>query len=104
MPVLLSPPVAGLTYLSLVCVVLGFATLVGWRRQSRSHASSVLYASGERPPRAHATPGYQPFFGSALFFALLHVGVLIASVAGFQPVAVVYVAGVLVVLLVVALG
>ena len=104
MPVLLSPPVAVLTYVGLACVVLVLTRIARGRRHAGSRSSTLLYASGEEPARAHASPGYQPFFGGALFFALLHVGVLIASIVGDQPMAAMYAAGVLVVLLVVALA
>jgi NADH:ubiquinone oxidoreductase subunit 3 (subunit A) len=103
MPWLLSPPFALLAYAGLACLVLGLGRLLAGRRRTAA-AAATLYASGEAPMPSHAGPGYQPFFGSALFFALLHIGVLIASIVGFEPLAIVYVAGVLVVLLVVALA
>jgi NADH:ubiquinone oxidoreductase subunit 3 (subunit A) len=101
MPWLLSPPFALVVYVGVACLVLGVGRVLGGRRRVSSVAET-LYASGEAPTPSRATPGYQPFFGSALFFALLHVAVLIASIVGFEPLAIVYVAGVLVVLLVVA--
>ena len=104
MPVLLSPPFALLAYIGLTCLLLGVARVLTVRRGSRSRAAEALYASGEAPARTHAAPGYQPFFASALFFALLHVGVLIASIATLQPIAIAYAMGVLVVLLIVALS
>jgi NADH:ubiquinone oxidoreductase subunit 3 (subunit A) len=98
---LLLPPLALLVYIGLVCVLLGGARILGGpRRVERS--AEIVYASGEKPARTHATPGYQPFFAAALFFALLHVGVLAASIGAFEPVAVIYLGGVLILLLVVA--
>lgn len=102
MPALLSPPVALLLYLVIGSVAVGLLRALHGVRHDGPQA--VLYASGEAPARDHAAPGYQPFFGTALFFALLHVGVLIASIATVQPVAAAYAAGVLIILLVVVLA
>jgi len=103
MPVLLAPPFAFVIYLLAVGALLGLGRLLAGHRRSATSARMV-YASGEQPPHVGARPGYQPYFGVALFFALLHVGVLVASTGGFTPLSLVYVGGLLLVLLVVALG
>jgi hypothetical protein len=103
MHLLLAPPFAFAAYLVLVSVLFGLGRLLAGQRRSRASAGT-LYASGEAPSRAHGHPGYQPFFGMALFFGLLHVGVLVASSGGFTPLSLGYLAGLLLVLLVVALG
>jgi NADH:ubiquinone oxidoreductase subunit 3 (subunit A) len=102
-PTLLAPPLAFLVYLGLVGVLLGLGRLLTGRRQS-SPRGSTIYASGEAPARTRAAPGYQPFFGVALFFAILHLGVLIASTGALTAVGAVYIGGLLLVLLVVVLG
>jgi NADH:ubiquinone oxidoreductase subunit 3 (subunit A) len=103
MSTLLAPPFAFIAYLVVVGALLGLGRLLAGPRRSPASAR-MLYASGESSPRAHARPGYQPYFGVALFFALLHVGVLVASTGGFTPLSLVFVGGLLLVLLVVVLG
>jgi NADH:ubiquinone oxidoreductase subunit 3 (subunit A) len=103
MPSLLSPPLAFVVYLGLVGVLLGLGRLLAGGRRPSGRAATI-FASGEAPPRTRSAPGYQPFFGAALYFALLHVGVLIAGTGALAPVGLVYIAGLLVVLIVVLLG
>ena len=100
---LLAPPFAFLANLVLVGVLLGFGRLLAGRQRSSAWARG-LYASGEAAPRGRERPGYQPYFRIALFFGLLHVGVLVASTGGFTPLSLGYLGGLLLVLLVVALG
>lgn len=103
MTFLLAPPFAFITYLVLAGALLGVGKVLAGRRR-RPTSEKMLYASGERSSGAHARPGYQPYFGIALFFALLHVGVLVASTGGFTSLSLVYMGGLLLVLLVVAPG
>jgi NADH:ubiquinone oxidoreductase subunit 3 (subunit A) len=102
-PTLLAPPLAFLMYLGLVGVLLGLGRLLAGRRRP-TRRGAIIYASGEAPARARAAPGYQPFFGVALFFAMLHLGVLIASTGALGVVGLAYIGGLLLVLLVVLLG
>jgi NADH:ubiquinone oxidoreductase subunit 3 (subunit A) len=103
MPTLLAPPLAFLMYLGLVGVLFGLGRLLADRRPSTRRAS-IIYSSGEAPARTRAAPGYQPFFGVALFFAILHLGILIASTGALGVVGLAYIGGLLLVLLVVLLG
>jgi NADH:ubiquinone oxidoreductase subunit 3 (subunit A) len=103
MTVLLAPPFAFIAYLVVAGALLGIGKVVAGRRRARA-SEKMPYASGERASGLHARPGYQPYFGVALFFALLHVGVLVASTGGFTPLSLVYMGGLLLVLLVVAVG
>jgi NADH:ubiquinone oxidoreductase subunit 3 (subunit A) len=97
---ILSPPFAFLLYLGMVALLLVLSrVLAGGSGGSAENAA--VYASGEAAPSGQGSPGYAPFFGSALFFAILHVGVLIAATGAVTPVGVAFVAGLLVVLLVV---
>jgi len=100
---LLAPPLAFIAYLVLVGALLGLGKVLAGRQRSPV-SERMPYSSGEVSPRVHARPGYQPYFGVALFFALLHVGVLVASTGGFTPVSLVYLGGLLLILLVVVLG
>ena len=44
-----------------------------------SEAKSSPYSGGEQAPENIAVPGYRPFFVVALFFAVLHLGVLVLA-------------------------
>ncbi|MBN1668381.1 MAG: hypothetical protein JW862_14905 [Anaerolineales bacterium] len=72
-----------------------------------SHDSAVkssTYSSGEAAPQSLAVPGYRPFFVLALFFAVLHLGVLVVASGGLNLVAGVYLLGLLLALLALILG
>jgi len=78
MDFLLIPPVAFLLYLGLVWIV----SRAGRKLAGPPHASvmkSSTYSSGESNTTSKAAPGYRPFFLVALFFAILHLGVLVAG-------------------------
>jgi NADH:ubiquinone oxidoreductase subunit 3 (subunit A) len=100
---LASPPLAFLCYL----VLIGLLCLVGRRLAPRRHPSRMKlepYASGEAAPTRAAMPGYGPFFLTAIFFALLHLGALVAATGIGSAAVVVYLAVLLVALLMLALG
>jgi NADH:ubiquinone oxidoreductase subunit 3 (subunit A) len=99
MPIL-SPPFAFLLYLGLVALLLVVGRVLAGGSDG-SADSAAVYASGEAATSGRGSPGYAPFFGGALFFAILHVGVLIAATGAVTPVGVGFLAGLLVVLLVV---
>jgi len=87
MDILLSPPIAFLLYIPLVLVLNWLGTkLAGPEKPSEMKRS--IYGSGEEAPTYLAAPGYRPFFLVALFFAILHLGMLVlgtgflASVSG----------------------
>lgn len=109
MTVLLSPPIAFLIYTLLVA---GLA-LIGWLLAGGRNASqdstaygSSLYASGEAPPADddRSVPGYRPFFLIALFFATLHLGVVILATSSGSPMALVFLFGLFVSLIALILG
>ena len=103
MQMLLTPPIAFLIYLVLV----GLLSLFGKALAGKSAASALkssTYSSGEAPPTRLAAPGYRPFFVVALFFAVLHLGVLVLSTGQASPVMIIYLAGLLVALLALILG
>jgi NADH:ubiquinone oxidoreductase subunit 3 (subunit A) len=94
---LLAPPIAFLIYLALVGILSGVGRVLAGPTQASALKSST-YSSGEAPPTYVAAPGYRPFFKVALFFAILHLGVLMLGSSGLTPVAGVYLVGLLVAL------
>jgi NADH:ubiquinone oxidoreductase subunit 3 (subunit A) len=100
---LLTPLVALPLYVGAVALLaLVGRWLVGPVKESRRERS--LYASGEAPPRGVAAPGYRQFFVIALFFAVLHLGVLVLGSEGRSWTAVLYLAGLFMVLVALILG
>jgi len=100
---LLNPPVAFVVNLVLV----GLLYLVGRRMAGPSQASPIkssTYSSGEAPPTQAAAPGYRPFFVVALFFAMLHLGVLMIASGDFSPIMGFYLGGLFLALLALILG
>ena len=51
-----------------------------------------------------AAPGYRPFFVVALFFAVLHLGVLVLGTGVSSPVLIIYLCGLMLALLALILG
>jgi NADH:ubiquinone oxidoreductase subunit 3 (subunit A) len=100
---LLIPPIAFVLYLLLVGVLSGIGrVLAGAERPNPLKAST--YTGGEAPHRARGVPGYRPFFVVALFFAVLHLGVLMLGSSTLTPVAALYLVGLLLALLALILG
>lgn len=101
--VLLSPPFAFVLYLALVGILSGFGRLLA-ARGTHSEGKLATYSGGEEAPTTGAMPGYRGFFIIALFFAILHLGVLMLGSSSFQPIAGVYLIGLIVALLVLIVG
>ena len=99
MNILFSPLIAFLVYLGLV----GLLALAGKKLAGPSKYSSVK-SSGEAAPTSVGVPGYRPFFVVALFFAVLHLGVLVLGTGFSSPVTVIYLVGLMVALLALILG
>jgi len=100
---LLSPLFAFAIYGALV----GILSLISRAVSMRGKASEVKtssYASGELHDTEPAAPGYRPFFVVALFFAVLHLGVLMLATSGLAPVSLVYLGGLMLALLALILG
>ena len=103
MQIIFTPLLAFLIYLLLV----GLLSLLGKRFAATSGQSTfknTTYSSGEAAPTRMAAPGYRPFFVVALFFAVLHLGVLVMSTSGASPVMIIYLFGLLLALLALILG
>lgn len=100
---LLSPPVAFALYLGLAAILNRVGRLLAGTGTPGEMKSSP-YASGEAPSRFPAAPGYRPFFVVALFFAVLHLGVLVLATGGTNPAAVAYLLGLMLALLALMMG
>ncbi len=100
MHILLQPPLAFVIYLLLVGILVRVGRLLAGP-SSASIRKSGLYASGEASPdpEDRSVPGYRPFFVTALFFAVLHLGVLILATSDLSGMAAIYVGGLIVILL-----
>jgi NADH:ubiquinone oxidoreductase subunit 3 (subunit A) len=101
--ILLAPPVAFLIYMVLVGVLAGFGRILAPSGEV-SPAKASTYASGEASPVAPAVPGYRPFFKVALFFAILHLGVLMLGSGSLAPIMGVYLIGLVLALVALILG
>jgi NADH:ubiquinone oxidoreductase subunit 3 (subunit A) len=100
---LLSPVFAFIIYGVLVAILSLGGRAVSMRGKA-SHVKTHSYASGEAQDTEPAAPGYRPFFGVALFFAVLHLGVLMLATSGLAPVSLVYLGGLILALLALILG
>src|ERR1044071_6210711 len=90
--VLLSPLVAFLIYLSVVFIVSGLGKLFSATGR-KTEFKTATYASGEKHDPIPAAPGYRQFFVIALFFAILHLGVLMIGSSDLSSVAAIYLLG-----------
>jgi NADH:ubiquinone oxidoreductase subunit 3 (subunit A) len=103
MEILLSPPLAFPIYLALVGLLAWVGrALAGPARPTPLKSST--YASGEAPRTSPAAPGYRPFFTIALFFAILHLGVLMLGSGGLTLISGAYLVGLMLALAALVLG
>jgi NADH:ubiquinone oxidoreductase subunit 3 (subunit A) len=98
-----SPPIAFAVYLALAAILIVVAGAVAARGKASELKTSV-YGSGEAARASAASPGYRPFFMTAFFFAMLHLGVLIVGSGGLTVITGAYIAGLIVSLVALALG
>jgi NADH:ubiquinone oxidoreductase subunit 3 (subunit A) len=103
MNLLLSPPVAFLAYIPLVLILVGVGRLLAGPANANAVKSSI-YGSGEASPTFEAAPGYQPFFLIALFFAVVHLAMLVLGIGNLPMPAAVYLVGLLIALIALILG
>ncbi len=103
MEVLLTPPLAFMIYLLLAGALSLFGRWLAGPGKSNPLKAST-YASGEASPTRPAAPGYRPFFVIALFFAILHLGILILGSGLATPITGVYLVGLMLALLALILG
>lgn len=100
---LLSPLVAFLIYLLLVFIVSGLGKIFSPQGR-KTEFKTATYASGEEHDPLPAAPGYRQFFVIALFFAILHLGVLMIGSSGLSAVAGPYLLGLILALIALILG
>lgn len=103
MEAILTPPVAFVLYIALAGALFAFGRKLAGPG-SDSPLKRTLYSSGEEAPTAQAVPGYRPFFVIALFFAILHLGVLVLASGQASPVVLIFLAGLMLTLLALILG
>ncbi|HHW08609.1 MAG TPA: hypothetical protein GXX29_01395 [Firmicutes bacterium] len=102
MKVLLIPPIAFLIYVLLSTGLFWLGRLLA--PENVSDTKATLYASGEAPPSTPAALGYRQFFAIALFFAVLHLGILVLGTSELTPVASLYIGGLIIALAALILG
>jgi NADH:ubiquinone oxidoreductase subunit 3 (subunit A) len=103
MDIILSPPVAFPIYILLVAALVAVGRWLAGASRPTGLKSST-YSSGETAPMSAASPGYKPFFRIALFFAIIHLGILVLGTSGLTPLTGVYLVGLMGVLLALLLG
>jgi NADH:ubiquinone oxidoreductase subunit 3 (subunit A) len=101
--ILLSPLVAFLIYFGVVAITSGLGGLFS-ARGGKTQFKTATYASGEANDPVPAAPGYRQFFVIALFFAVLHLGVLMIGSSDMSPVAGLYLLGLILALIALILG
>lgn len=104
MEILLYPPIAFVIYLALVGILSGMGRALAMPAQADNHAKRSAYASGEAGTTHRAAPGYRQFFVVALFFAVLHLGVLMVGSAALTNVTGAYLIGLILALVALILG
>jgi NADH:ubiquinone oxidoreductase subunit 3 (subunit A) len=100
---ILAPPAAFLIYVLLVAGLAGVGRYLAGPAKATEMKSST-YASGETPPQTAGAPGYRPFFVVALFFTILHLGVLMLGSSQFLPMSGIYLIGLMLALVALILG
>jgi NADH:ubiquinone oxidoreductase subunit 3 (subunit A) len=99
----LSPLVAFLVYCIVVSIFSGLGKLFS-ASGIKSEFKTATYASGEENDPIPAAPGYRQFFVVALFFAVLHLGVLMIGSSDLSSVAGLYLLGLILALIALILG
>lgn len=100
---LVTPPLAFAVYLALGALITAISRVLAGRSQGGGVKSSI-YASGEAPPQTDVRPGYHRYFVIALFFAILHMGVLMLGSGGVTPIAAIYLVGLVLALVALIMG
>jgi len=101
--ILFSPLVAFLIYFLVVSAFSGLGRIFSARGRE-TEFKSATYASGEANDPTLAAPGYRQFFVIALFFAVLHLGVLMVGSSGLSKAATPYLLGLILALVALVLG
>ena len=97
-------PVFAFAIYGVLVAILSLGSRAFAKRGKQSQMKVASYASGQAHDTEPAAPGYRPFFVVALFFAVLHLGVLMLGTSGLAPVSIVYLGGLMLALLALILG
>lgn len=100
---ILTPLIAFLIYFLVVSIGSGLGRLFA-ANGNETEFKSTTYASGEENDPIPAAYGYRKFFIVALFFAVLHLGVLMVGSSGLSPAVGPYLLGLMLVLVALILG
>jgi NADH:ubiquinone oxidoreductase subunit 3 (subunit A) len=100
---LFAPLIAFIIYIAMVSFASGLGSLFSAKGRE-TEFKSATYASGEANDPTPAAPGYRQFFVIALFFAVLHLGVLMVGSSGLSMAAVPYLLGLILALVALVLG
>jgi NADH:ubiquinone oxidoreductase subunit 3 (subunit A) len=100
---ILSPLIAFGFYFLVVSLWSGLGRLFA-ARGKETEFKSATYASGEEHDPVPAAPGYRQFFVIALFFAVLHLGVLMVGSSDLSPTVGIYLLGLILALVALILG
>ena len=101
--ILLSPLVAFLIYCLVAAIFSGLGRIFS-PQSEKSDFKTATYASGEENDPIPAAPGYRQFFVVALFFAVLHLGVLMVGSSDLSSTAAIYLLGLILALIALILG
>lgn len=94
------PVMAFMIYSGLVTLLVRLGRVFAGRRLSDTAVQQDIYAGGEEmPPQLHA-PGYGIFTQVALFFAVLHLGVLVLATGNHSLTTALYLSAIVLILLV----
>lgn len=88
----LSPPLALLVNIGLIGILYVLGRYLAGQYEATPEKTST-YSSGEISPTHIAAPGYRPYFVVALFFAVLHLGVLVLGSGGITVIGGIYLVG-----------
>jgi len=104
MDILMSTPVIFLIFIVLGILLMLFGQYTAPAEDVALDQKRSLYGSGEAGPESRGVPGYKPFLLISLFFAILHLGVLVVGLSNLSMTSVVYLIALMLGLLALMLG
>lgn len=104
MQVLLYPPIALLIYAALGFLLTKIGQKAAPPEDKQNEMKLDLYAGGEEGPKDFPVPGYKPFLLISLFFAIIHIGVLVVGMSNLSASSIVYIVVLMIGLIALMLG
>lgn len=104
MEFLLYPPVALIFYGLVGFLITKLGQVAAPPEDHTNEVKHGLYASGEEGPEDFPVPGYKPFLLIALFFAIIHIGVLVVGMSNLSASSIVFLAVLILGLITLMLG